>query len=61
MPRKCYKYFRSREKYYGEFLHVLEGPYIIKSIAGEVTYILEDENRIERGTFYLDNLREHFD
>ena len=44
-----------------KFLHVFEGPYIIKSIAGKDTYILEDENNIEGETFHLDNLREHFD
>ena len=44
-----------------KFLHVYKGPYTVKGITGENTYILVNENNEERGTFYVNDLREHFE
>ena len=44
-----------------KFLYVYEGPYTIKGMTREETYILVNENNDKRGTFYLNDLSEHLE
>uniref|UniRef100_A0ABD2X093 RNA-directed DNA polymerase n=1 Tax=Trichogramma kaykai TaxID=54128 RepID=A0ABD2X093_9HYME len=53
---KCKNSSDQENKILAKFMQIYEGPYIIKSILGENTYLLEDSNSRVKGQFHVNDL-----